>query len=105
MDIYGDLKDVESLVGYIRKIELTSDIQSLCGSMRPTNTTIAGKLSNPALVGYSAYEIAVQNGFKGTEKEWLESLKYKPNGKIIIGDIVWDGTKDVVIPIYKGEEL
>ena len=25
--------------------------------------------------GYSAYEIAVQNGFVGTEEEWLESLK------------------------------
>lgn len=25
--------------------------------------------------GYSAYEVAKQNGFKGTEKEWLESLK------------------------------
>ena len=24
--------------------------------------------------GKSAYEIAVQNGFSGTEKEWLESL-------------------------------
>ena len=25
--------------------------------------------------GYSAYEIAVQNGFVGTEEEWLASLK------------------------------
>lgn len=25
--------------------------------------------------GYSAYEIAQQNGFTGTEQEWLESLK------------------------------
>ena len=25
--------------------------------------------------GLSAYQIAVQNGFVGTEKEWLESLK------------------------------
>lgn len=25
--------------------------------------------------GYSAYQIAVRNGFEGTEKEWLESLK------------------------------
>ena len=25
--------------------------------------------------GYSAYEVAVQNGFEGTEEEWLESLK------------------------------
>lgn len=28
--------------------------------------------------GLSAYEIAVKNGFEGTEEEWLESLKYKP---------------------------
>ena len=25
--------------------------------------------------GYSAYEVAVRNGFTGTQKEWLESLK------------------------------
>ena len=27
--------------------------------------------------GLSAYQIAVKNGFVGTEKEWLESLKPK----------------------------
>lgn len=27
------------------------------------------------VVGYSAYEVAVQNGFEGTESEWLESLQ------------------------------
>ena len=27
--------------------------------------------------GYSAYEIAVRNGFEGTEQEWLESLHGK----------------------------
>ena len=27
------------------------------------------------VVGYSAYEIAVQEGFVGTEEEWLASLK------------------------------
>jgi hypothetical protein len=26
--------------------------------------------------GKSAYELAVENGFKGTEEEWLESLRY-----------------------------
>lgn len=25
--------------------------------------------------GLSAYEVAVKNGFKGTEQEWLDSLK------------------------------
>ncbi len=28
--------------------------------------------------GYSAYEVAVQNGFVGTEEEWLESLRGEP---------------------------
>lgn len=27
-----------------------------------------------AIKGKSAYEIACENGFKGTEKEWLDSL-------------------------------
>ena len=27
------------------------------------------------LQGYSAYDIAVQNGFEGTEEEWLASLQ------------------------------
>lgn len=37
--------------------------------------SISGALSNPILRGYSAYAIAVMHGFKGTEKEWLDSLK------------------------------
>lgn len=37
---------------------------------------LRGSMSLPdAIVGKSAYEIAVINGFKGTETEWLESLK------------------------------
>ena len=28
--------------------------------------------------GYSAYQVAVMNGFEGTEAEWLESLKGTP---------------------------
>ena len=38
-------------------------------------TQLSGNLSNPVLRGYSAYEVAVKNGFEGTEQEWLESLK------------------------------
>ncbi len=37
---------------------------------------LAGAVLNPTVVrGKSAYEIAVENGFKGDEKAWLESLK------------------------------
>lgn len=35
---------------------------------------VSGSLANATLRGYSAYEIAVQHGFQGTEEEWLESL-------------------------------
>ena len=33
------------------------------------------ELSQTGIQGYSAYEIAVQNGFEGTEQEWLASLR------------------------------
>ncbi len=36
---------------------------------------LKGKVSLPEMMrGYSAYEIAVINGFKGTEEEWLASF-------------------------------
>lgn len=40
---------------------------------------LVGKLSGLKTIhGYSAYEVAVINGFSGTEKEWLASLKGEP---------------------------
>ncbi len=33
------------------------------------------RISEEGLQGKSAYEVAVDNGFKGTEEDWLESLK------------------------------
>ncbi len=49
------------------------------------------------VVGYSAYEIAVQNGFVGTEAEWLASLKGEqgevgPAGPA--GTTSWSGIND-----------
>lgn len=48
---------------------------------------IKGNLNNPTIIyepGKSAYDIAVDNGFEGTEQEWLESLKGDtgPQGEI-----------------------
>lgn len=59
---------------------------------------LRGSLSLPdAIHGKSAYEIAVMNGYKGTEEEWLESLKHGTNGLTpYIGPNGnwWVGTKD-----------
>ena len=38
------------------------------------------------LAGKSAYEIAVEEGFEGTEAEWLESLKGKDGSQGIKGE-------------------
>lgn len=40
-----------------------------------TKASLKGAGALKGETGESAYEIAVQNGFVGTEKEWLESLK------------------------------
>jgi hypothetical protein len=44
-----------------------------------TDQKLRGKINRLyELRGYSAYEIALIHGFKGTEEEWLESLKGDP---------------------------
>ena len=49
---------------------------SLVGKISSPDSTLNGKINRLyELRGYSAYEIAVINGFKGTEAEWLASLK------------------------------
>lgn len=45
----------------------------LVGTLSPLNP-IVGFLSSEFLRGFSAYEIAVQNGYEGTIEEWLLSL-------------------------------
>lgn len=40
-----------------------------------TENPLPVQLSGAGVEGKSAYEVAVDNGFEGTESEWLESLK------------------------------
>ena len=43
-------------------------------------------MSAGALIGKSAYQIAVENGFKGSEKDWLLSLKGEQGYTPYIGE-------------------
>lgn len=47
--------------------------------------------------GYSAYEIAVQNGFVGTEEEWLASMHGRDGGVSSINGIKHDEAGNVAI--------
>ncbi len=61
--------------------------------------------------GKSAYEIAVEQGFEGTEAEWLESLKGEPGYTPVKGTDYWieedkaEMVSDVIsaLPVYGGE--
>lgn len=46
-----------------------------------TQNLLPVQLSGAGVEGKSAYEVAVDNGFEGTEEEWLESLKGKQGDK------------------------
>lgn len=61
------------------------DIVSYILAKKYTDKAIA---ASGAEDGKSAYEIAVENGFKGTEQEWLKSLSpyIGENGNWFIGD-------------------
>lgn len=48
---------------------------NLNGTLSPSDMAIGGSLSLLGKPGLSAYEIAKLHGFRGTEAEWLESLK------------------------------
>ena len=65
------------------------DVTSYLLAKKYVDNTLAGTGS---LVGKSAYEVAVENGFIGTELDWLDSLKgVSPhiglNGNWFIGDL------------------
>lgn len=51
-----------------------------------------GAKGDPGENGDSAYVVAVKNGFVGTEKEWLESLKGDKGDKGYVGIFEYDET-------------
>lgn len=55
---------------------------NLTGSAN-ANESLKGKINGLKKIhGYSAYEVAVVNGFRGTEEEWLDSLEGRPGGNM-----------------------
>ena len=60
--------------------------------------TLRGYLSYPeCLKGYSAYEIAVINGFNGTEEEWLTSLQGEQGLHVINSTLVRTDLTDAIV--------
>ena len=51
------------------------DLVTLALAKKYTQETISGIGAIKGEAGKSAYQIAIENGFIGTETEWLESLR------------------------------
>lgn len=65
---------------------------------------VKGEAGGPGKTGKSAYEIAVDNGFDGTEVEWLESLR-GATGAPGIGKSAYEIAKDNGFPGTETEWL
>lgn len=53
-----------------------------CNCGKDVRNGVIGTLGGQLVRGFSAYEIAVLNGFKGTEEDWLATLKDGTAGRI-----------------------
>ena len=89
----GHLSYVQETDRYY-KFNSTNNVDSTLGKWREYTSSGSGT------AGKSAYEIAVDNGFVGTETEWLESLKGKQGATFTpyvssSGELSWtnDGDK------------
>lgn len=88
------IKKVEGMAGpYVTVQKLTVNENGEVQVIYTDSTSeILGELSGTA--GKSAYDIAVENGFEGTEEQWLASLKGADGVSIRHG---WNGTSLTVV--------
>ena len=54
---------------------LIPNMDVLQGTFEETSEVLTGTFNKQIMKGYSAYQVAVKNGFQGTQEEWLSSLK------------------------------
>lgn len=71
---YGDV--LQQWKEDLERSKPTANVSKEGKEVTITITDKNGTTSSVVFDGASAYEIAVENGFEGSEEEWLESLKY-----------------------------
>ena len=69
--------------GYSLSVKYISDTSFSLSATKPTSSSGQGEKGDP---GDSAYQVAVNNGYVGTETEWLASLKGEPGTQGPKGD-------------------
>lgn len=61
--------------------------------------SIQDKVNRGEIVdGLSAYKVAVENGYQGTEEQWLESLRGKAGAPLLFEDLTKENIKELQSP-------
>jgi hypothetical protein len=87
--------------GSTETLEIMDGEKGAKGDKGDTGSGTKGDPGAPGATGKSAYEIAVANGYTGTELEWLESLKGK-DGKDATGETGATGASAYEIAVANG---
>lgn len=82
----GDITNIEASDGKVYILGASKvEIHNTDSKLSPFKSAPVAGSGGGGTAGKSAYEIAVDNGFKGTEEEWLESLKGEDGATPTIG--------------------
>ena len=82
----GDATNIEASDGKVYILGAGKvEIHNTDSKLSPFKSAPVAGSGGGGTAGKSAYEIAVDNGFKGTEEEWLESLKGEDGATPTIG--------------------
>lgn len=87
----GDLKESQAVTVTMRDKPIWNVEAGEIANLVRQSSGGSGEKGDPGKNGKSAYEIAVDNGFEGTEQEWLNSLKGAKGDKGDKGNAGKDG--------------
>lgn len=81
-----------------------SSTPPISGTLSKKNPSMGGNFDTLVKRGFSAYDVAVANGFEGTQSEWLESLRggrvqLKADGDVLLWKYSDYGDWEVLIDI------
>lgn len=85
LDMVVAIEEPKITIGKVRASSADGPSTSQSGNLNVSGGGDSGSGGN-GTPGHSAYEVAVDNGFKGTESQWLASLKGKDGVKGDKGD-------------------
>lgn len=100
VDYFNGVPGVKGVIGNTGATGQTGRSgQSIIGPAGPISPAI------PGTPGKSAYEIAVTNGFIGTEQQWIDSLKVKGDKGDPASELMIQCVKGLLSEKYQGDSF